>query len=51
MSNLYKTIVQYYYYFFIFLNKISINCRDLYTRIILSNALKITLDDATYNNG
>ena len=42
MSNLYKTNVQYR--FFNFLNKIYNTYRDLHTRVILNNLLKVTLD-------
>ena len=46
MSNWYKTNVQYC--FFIFLNKMYNTCRDLHSRIILINVLKVTLDIVEY---
>ena len=47
MRHVYNTNVQYYCFF----NKMYNMYRDLHTCIILSNVLKITLDNETYNNG
>ena len=49
MSNYYKSNVQYYC-FLKFKNKIYNTYRDLHTRIILNNVLKITLDNETYTD-